>query len=86
MKLAQYASILETLENTVKKGDSVTAHNIAKELSVIYVKLTYEKLTQVQRTRQKERLLSMVDYIIKVIPDHAEIIAAAILDITESME
>lgn len=86
MQLAQYTSILETLETTVKKDDSVTAHNIARELSVIYVKLAYEKLTKEQRERQRERLLSMVDYIIKVIPDHAEMIAAAILDIAESME
>lgn len=83
MKLEQYVSALEILENEIKEIDNIVAHNIVKELSVIYVKLSYEKLSVDQKERQYSRLLSMVDYIMKVIPNHAEKISGVILDIVE---
>ena len=84
MNLKEYTDLLEILEKDVKKDDAVTAYNLVKELSVIYLKLNYERLSSEQKTRQKDRLLSMVDYIITAIPKHAEKLSIIILDSVES--
>lgn len=84
MNLREYTDLLEILEKDVKKDDAVTAYNLVKELSVIYLKLNYERLSSEQKARQKDRLLSMVDYIITAIPKHAEKLSIIILDSIES--
>lgn len=84
MNLKQYTLALQVLENEIRQVDPVTAYNIARELSVIYVKLNYDKVNPTIVKAQKSRLLSMVDYIMKTIPMNAEALSTIILDYVES--
>lgn len=63
--LEKYNKILSILETEVKDNDSLTAHNVAKEVSVIYLKYTYS----IPQPGIVARIDSLIDYISKAIPD-----------------
>lgn len=63
--LEKYSTILTILETEVKDNDALTAHNVAKEVSVIYLKYTYA----IPQPGIVARMDSLIDYVNKTIPD-----------------
>jgi hypothetical protein len=82
LDLDDYIVLLKILERDVRNSDVITASNIARELSAIYLKSAYfgpQKGTV-------ERLRSMITYIKKTIPDYSEILSELIQDVIYKIE
>lgn len=86
MKLEHYTNLLTILEREVKPHDSQTAYNLARELSILYVKLHYDEGTAQNRVPIVNRLTSMISYIHKTIPDHTESLGDIILDAIDAIK
>ncbi len=86
MNLAQYTNILTFLERTVKPTDPQTAFNLAREFSVLYVKLHYDAETAKNRMPIVKRLASLVTYVDNTLPAHAEILGELIIDSIETIK
>ena len=76
--LEKYTRIMRVLEDEIKGLDIVTAHNIAKEISVIYLKYTYA----IPQPGILGRLDSLIVYINKTLPN-AENLVLEIADIRQ---
>ncbi len=77
-----YVTALKLLERDTKLHDEQTAYNIARELSVIYLKDAFS----VPQKGVIERLGSMINYINKTIPDNSELLVFIIEDMIEKMK
>lgn len=80
--LTDYTILLRILENEILIADPVTAHNLAKELSVIYVKTTYTGF----QPATIDRLRSMMVYIKKTIPDYSDVLCGVLESVIYKME
>lgn len=86
MKLEHYTNLLKILERDVKPEDPQTAFNLARELSVLYVKLHYDNETAKNRVPIVSRLTSMVTYIDRTIPKHTDTLGDIILDAIDEIK
>lgn len=77
LNIDDYTVLLKVLECEIKLADPLTAHNIARELSAIYLKTTY---VGVQKG-VPERLGSLINYIQNTIPDYSEVITGLLQEI-----
>ncbi len=82
LDLDDYVVLLKILEREIKIADPVTAHNIARELSAIYLKTNF---TGPQKG-VAERLGSMIVYINKTVPDYSEVLTELIQDIIHKIK
>lgn len=81
-ELDDYTSLMRVLENEVKIADPLTAWNIARELSLIYVKTKYAG----PQSGTIGRLRSMIDYIQKTVPDYSNELSNLIGVVIRKME
>lgn len=82
LDLEDYTVLLKVLEREVKIADPITASNIARELSAIYLKSTYVG----PQKGTADRLRSMIVYIQKTIPDYSEILSDLLTDVIRKIE
>lgn len=82
LDLNDYTILLKVLEREVKIADPMTASNIARELSAIYLKSTYAG----PQKGTVERLRSMITYIQRTIPDYSEVLSDLLQDIIQKIE
>lgn len=82
LDLNDYTILLKVLEHEVKNADPMTASNIARELSAIYLKSTYAG----PQKGITERLRSMITYIQRTIPDYSEVLSDLLQDIIQKIE
>lgn len=82
LELNDYTILLKVLEREVKIADPMTASNIARELSAIYLKSTYAG----PQKGTVERLRSMITYIQRTIPDYSEVLSDLLQDIIQKIE
>ncbi len=68
--LVQLLKIMSVLEGEIKSRDVTVAHNIAREISAIYLKHAYN----IPIVNCVSRLNSLLDYIWKVLPDELELV------------
>lgn len=81
-ELDDYTALMKVLENEVKIADPMTAWNIAREVSAIYVKATYAG----PQVGTVARLHSMIDYINKTVPDYSNELSNLIGVVIRKME
>ncbi len=82
LELNDYTILLKVLEREVKIADPMTASNIARELSAIYLKSTYAG----PQKGTVERLCSMITYIQRTIPDYSEVLSDLLQDVIQKIE
>ena len=82
LDLNDYTILLKVLEREVKIADPMTASNIARELSAIYLKSTYAG----PQNGTVERLRSMITYIQRTIPDYSEVLSDLLQDVIQKIE
>ncbi len=82
LDLNDYTILLKVLEREVKIADPMTASNIARELSAIYLKSTYAG----PQKGTPERLRSMITYIQRTIPDYSEVLSDLLQDVIQKIE
>ena len=82
LHIEDYTTALKLLERDTKLYDPQTAYNIARELSAIYLKGAFD----IPQQRVVERLTSLINYIIKTIPDNSELLVFVIEDIIEKIK
>lgn len=82
LDLNDYTILLKVLEREVKIADPMTASNIARELSAIYLKSTYAG----PQKGTVERLRSMITYIQRTIPDYSEVLSDLLQDVIQKIE
>lgn len=82
LELNDYTILLKVLEREVKIADPMTASNIARELSTIYLKSTYAG----PQKGTVERLRSMITYIQRTIPDYSEVLSDLLQDVIQKIE
>lgn len=82
LNLEDYTVLLKVLEREVKIADPMTASNVARELSAIYLKSTY---TGPQKGTA-DRLRSMIVYIQKTVPDYSEVLSELLNDVILKIE
>ena len=82
LDLNDYTVLLNVLEREVKIADPITASNIARELSAIYLKSTYVG----PQNGTADRLRSMISYINKTIPDYSVVLADLLNDCIRKIE
>jgi hypothetical protein len=82
LELNDYTILLKVLEREVKIADPMTASNIARELSAIYLKSTYAG----PQKGTVERLRSMITYIQRTIPDYSEVLSDLLQDVIQKIE
>lgn len=77
LDLDDYTVLLKVLEREVKIADPMTASNIARELSAIYLKCAYGG----PQKGVADRLRSMIVYIQKTVPDYSEVLTGLLEDV-----
>jgi len=77
INLTEYTELLQQIDEEIKDTDPDTAYNVARELSVIYLKLAYTKTT----TDFSGRLGSLGRYIEKTLPNQCEGVIGMLNDI-----
>ncbi len=82
LELNDYTILLKVLEREVKIADPMTASNIARELSAIYLKSTYAG----PQKGTVERLRSMITYIQRTIPDYSEVLSDLLQDVIQKIK
>lgn len=82
LDLEDYVVLLKVLEREIKIADPITAHNLARELSAIYLKTNFAG----PQKGVAERLGSMIVYIQKTIPDYSEVLTELIQDVIQKMK
>lgn len=82
LSLDDYVVLLKVLEREVKIADPMTASNIARELSAIYLKSTYSG----PQKGTADRLRSMIVYIQKTVPDYSEVLSGLLFDAIQKIE
>ena len=82
LDLNDYTILLKVLEREVKIADPMTASNLARELSAIYLKSTYAG----PHKGTAERLRSMITYIQRTIPDYSEVLSDLLQDVILKIE
>lgn len=82
ISLKEYTALLRLIEVDIKDSDPTTAHNLARELSVIYIKCAYG----VSQPNLLDRLGSMVTYIQKSAPNEGDLVVALLLDIISKIK
>lgn len=82
LDLNDYTILLKVLEHEVKIADPMTASNIARELSAIYLKSTYAA----PQKGTTERLRSMITYIQRTIPDYSDVLSNLLQEVINKIE
>ena len=77
----KYTEILEIIDRTIKDSDPIVAHNIAKEISVFYLKYNYG----VANPNVVNRIESLLKYIMQTVKDSEELISA-IIDVQDYLQ
>jgi hypothetical protein len=77
INLTEYTELLQQIDEEIKDADPETAYNVARELSVIYLKIAYTKNT----TDFSGRLGSFVRYIEKTLPNKCQGVIGMLDDI-----
>lgn len=79
--LEKYTEILEIIDRTIRDSDPIVAHNIAKEISVFYLKYNYG----VANPNVVNRIESLLKYIMQTVKDSEELISA-IIDVQDYLQ
>lgn len=82
ISLKDYTELLRIIEIDIKDADPHTAYNVAKELSVIYLKCTYS----ISQPNLISRLTSLSGYLTKTCPHESDIANMLLLDIIEKIK